>query len=269
MTAQTPLANKAIIELRNATIGYGGVGAVREATFSVERGEALALVGPNGSGKSTIIGALAGLTDLIDGEVEVLGSPVAQLRERWRVGYVPQASSISDRGLTVWELVATGRLARLSPVRPMGKTDRGAITKALELVDLAGLERSRLEELSGGQLRRALIARTLAAEPDLLLADEPTTGVDAATRESLAQSLRTLHEDGLTIVLVSHEIGPVEEIVSRVVALRDGKIDYDGPPRPSDRVGDGEHHHHHHDDEHHLFHPDSSLTAASSTGLIK
>ena len=235
----------AVIALRGATLGYGGVPIVHGASFEVRAGEAIALVGLNGSGKSTIVRALAGLVDVLDGDVRVLGEPVAHLSDRWRVGYVPQASSIGDVGLTVRELVSTGRLPRMSPWRPMGRTDRQAVADAIALVDLAGQDGRRIGQLSGGQLRRALIARSLAAEPEILLLDEPTAGVDAATRASLADSLRSLHDAGTTIVLVSHEIGPVEELVDRVVALREGRIDYDGPPRPGDRMGDGTHHHDH------------------------
>ncbi|MEZ5203656.1 MAG: ATP-binding cassette domain-containing protein [Acidimicrobiales bacterium] len=234
----------AVIALRGATLGYGGVPIVHGASFEVHAGRrsrSSARTGrasPPSSERSPAWSTSSAATC-------VLGEPVAHLSDRWRVGYVPQASSIGDVGLTVRELVSTGRLPRMSPWRPMGRTDRQAVADAIALVDLAGQDGRRIGQLSGGQLRRALIARSLAAEPEILLLDEPTAGVDAATRASLADSLRSLHDAGTTIVLVSHEIGPVEELVDRVVALREGRIDYDGPPRPGDRMGDGTHHHDH------------------------
>jgi zinc transport system ATP-binding protein len=132
--------------------------------------------------------------------------------------------------VTAQEVVSSGRLARTRPWRPFGPADREAVAAAFETVGLAGLERHNIATLSGGQQRRVLIARALAAGPEVLVMDEPTAGVDAASQESLATTLADLVRLGTTVLLVAHELGPVASLISRSVIVRDGVIVYDGSP---------------------------------------
>jgi zinc transport system ATP-binding protein len=222
-----------LVRLLGAAVGYDGRPVLSGVDVTVHRGDVLALVGPNGSGKSTLVKALLGLADLTSGTLEMFGSPDSNPHDRGRVGYVPQRGV--QPGLvpsTVTEVVATGRLASGRLLRRLGADDRAAVTEALERVGLASLARARVANLSGGQQRRVLIARALAAKPELLILDEPLAGVDLASQESLAATLSDLARTGTTFIIVLHELGPLRPLVTRVLQLRAGAVAYDGPVTP-------------------------------------
>jgi zinc transport system ATP-binding protein len=207
---------------------------LRRVTLTVRAGEVVAVLGANGSGKSTLVRAALGLTPLAGGEVRLFGAPLRSFREWARVGYVPQRLGAgSGVPATVREVVAAGRLSRRG-FRPTSAADRRAIQDALETVGLADRARDQVGTLSGGQQQRVLIARALAADPELLVLDEPTAGVDAASQDAFADTLRTLVSRGVTILLVAHELGPLEALVGRAVVVDDGTIVHDGDvPRPA------------------------------------
>jgi zinc transport system ATP-binding protein len=148
--------------------------------------------------------------------------------------------------VTAGEVVTSGRLARTRPWRRFGPADRAAVSAAMQTVGLDGKEQHNLATLSGGQQRRVLIARALAAGPEVLVMDEPTAGVDAASQASLAVTLAELVARGTTVLLVAHELGPVASLISRTVVVRDGAIVHDGPPRTDEPEG-SEHDHPHGD----------------------
>jgi zinc transport system ATP-binding protein len=204
---------------------------VSRIDLTVHRGEVVALLGPNGAGKSTLVKGLLGLARVVEGSVELFGAPASHFRDRGRIGYVPQRHTVTTGvPATVREVVQSGRLPRLRRLRPLSPVDRAAVDAAIATVGLHGLERSSVATLSGGQQRRLLIARALAADPEALVMDEPTAGVDAASQEALAVTMRELVVRGVTILLVTHELGPVAPLVTRSVVVRDGRIAYDGPP---------------------------------------
>jgi zinc transport system ATP-binding protein len=185
------------------------------------------------------------LARLLSGSIDVFGEPVGQFRQRWRIGYVPQRHSVAG-GIpaTVTEVVASGRLPRRKPWQHAHAVDRQRVRDAIAAVGLIDKARAPVAELSGGQQRRVLIARALAADADALILDEPTAGVDSATQVHLTETLAELAARQVTIVLVTHELGPAASIVTRTLQLRDGAIVYDGPPRPIDiRTDDTAHHH--------------------------
>jgi zinc transport system ATP-binding protein len=225
-----PAGGPPVFSFRDAVVGYGDLAVVHAVDLDVHAGEAVALLGPNGSGKSTLVRAALGLADVLAGTVEVLGLPVARVRERWRIGYVPQRHTVGG-GLpvTVREVVSTGRLARRPWWVPSRAEDRARVDEAIATVGLADRAGAPLAHLSGGQQRRALVARALAARPDVLVLDEPTAGVDQANQEILAQALNRSAAAGVTIVLVTHEIGPFAGLLQRAVVLRDGRVVSDGP----------------------------------------
>jgi zinc transport system ATP-binding protein len=239
-----------VLELRDAAIGYDGRPIVTGASFAVAAGEVVAVLGANGSGKSTLVKGILGLAEHLGGSIEAFGSPVARLRRRWRLGYVPQRHTLSG-GLpvTVQEVVAAGRLPQKRPWQWMTATDRERVREAIEVVGLEGRERALVAELSGGQQRRVLIARALAGDAELLLMDEPTAGVDAAHQEALAQTMQQLVDGGATILLVAHELGPAADVVTRSIVVSGGRITYDGAPLEGHLHDHGTDHHHLEDDQ--------------------
>ncbi|WP_149257586.1 metal ABC transporter ATP-binding protein [Actinomadura sp. K4S16] len=194
----------------------------------VEAGDVLAVLGPNGAGKSTLVRALLGLVPLAGGRTEIFGEPPARFRDWRRIGYVPQRLPMGGGvPATVREVVASGRVARRSRWRPAPfadrAADRAAVDRALETVGLTARARDSSHLLSGGQQQRVLIARALAGEPDVFVMDEPTAGVDAGSQAALASALHGLARAGRTVVLVAHELGPMEPLVTRTVELDHGR----------------------------------------------
>jgi zinc transport system ATP-binding protein len=207
---------------------------LRGVDLAVRPGEVVAVMGANGSGKSTLVRALLGLVPLSAGRTELYGMPPSKFRDWKRIGYVPQRLSIGGGvPATVREIVASGRIARQSRLRPSSAADRLAVDHALRAVGMADRARDPAQELSGGQQQRVLIARALAGEPDALVMDEPTAGVDARSQETLAGTLRDLVGQGRTVVLVAHELGPLEPLITRSVVMEAGRIVHEGvPPVP-------------------------------------
>lgn len=255
------MTSTAAITLRDASVTLGGRPVLRGVDLDVPPGQCVAVMGANGSGKSTMIRAAVGLWPLAAGEVRLFGVPLADFRERYRLGYVPQrASAASGVPASVWEVVASGRLTRRRRWRPLSRADRSAIGSALDTVGMADRVRESVATLSGGQQQRVLIARALAGEPELLILDEPTAGVDLPNQVALAETLGTLRGRGATIVVVTHELGPMQPLIDRSVVMRDGRIAYDGERLTDEQVHSpdfgahaeaiglaGSHTHHHHD----------------------
>lgn len=226
------------LDLRNVTFSYGGVPVLNGIDFFMPCGQMAALVGPNGSGKSTLIKLVLGLLTPQLGEIRILGEPSRRLRRKFRIGYVPQRTPV-DQSLsaTVEEVVATGRLARRGWWRRFSATDRESIREAMEAVDLLERRHSRVANLSGGQQQRVLIARALAGGPELLILDEPTTGVDVESQEHFRDILVAFRNSGGTVLLVSHELRAVANDLDRVVVLRRGVMEFDGPPADLEATG--------------------------------
>jgi zinc transport system ATP-binding protein len=219
------------LELEGITFGYGHEPVLGGVSFSVASGEFVALAGPNGSGKSTLVRIALGLLPTGNGRARLLGSAPGELRDRWRVGYVPQRRMLTDvLPATVGEVVAAGLLARRGWWRRPGATDRAAVDAALATVDLGGLRHRRLGDLSGGQQQRALIAKALVSEPELLILDEPVAGVDAASQRRFRDVLVATVARGGAVLLVSHELGAVADDLDRIVVLKRGVAVFDGPP---------------------------------------
>ena len=239
-----------VVQMRQASIGYGDRPTVRDVDFELHQGELVVLLGPNGAGKSTLVRGVLGLARTMSGQLDLFGVPAQDFKDRHRIGYVPQRHTVTG-GVpsTVREVVSSGRLPLKRAFAFLDRKDRAAVDAAIDTVGLADRADDAIAHLSGGQQRRALIARALAAAPEVLVMDEPTAGVDAANQEILAATMRELIARGTTLLVVAHELGPLEPLIDRVVVLRNGRITYDGPPTPSNRSDYDEHDHHHHDDE--------------------
>lgn len=218
-----------VIDLRSASFGYADRAVVFDVTLTVDAGDSVAMLGPNGSGKSTLVKGMLGLATHFAGDVDVFGMPLAQLTDRARIGYVPQRHTLaSGARATVREIVASGRLPRRRWLTAPSRADRRAIDGALELVGLADRGKTDVAALSGGQQRRALIARALAGDPDILLMDEPTAGVDASSQLVLARVLGRLVAAGKTLVVVTHELAALAGVLTRVVVIDQGRVVFDG-----------------------------------------
>lgn len=215
----------------------------------IAEGEVVGLLGPNGSGKSTLVRGLLGLAPILGGSVSLFGVDRQRFRQWHRVGYVPQRQTVvGGVPSTAQEVVASGRLGRpVAPFRWSRAADRTAVADALDAVGLADRAGAAMATLSGGQQRRVLIARALASAPELLVLDEPTAGVDSANQAALASILGDLAARGTTIVLITHELGPAEPLVTRTLVLREGAICHDGPASDAPDEHDDDWHHHHGD----------------------
>ena len=220
-----------VIELDRVTVRYQDLVALEEVSLKVAPGEFVAIIGPNGSGKTTLIKAILGLVKPAAGTVRLFGKPVPNLDDEWkRVGYVPQLTQIDLRfPLRVFDVVLMGRYGQVGLIRRPGERDREAARKALDRVGMADLAQRPIGRLSGGQRQRVLVARALAAEPELLLLDEPTTGVDVGTTEGLFDLLEGLHREGITILVVSHDIGVVAQHVDQLVCVNQRLVAHGRP----------------------------------------
>jgi zinc transport system ATP-binding protein len=235
-----------VVELEGVSFGYrAGMRVLEDVSLRVGAGEFVAIAGPNGGGKTTLLRLVLGLERPTDGTVRVLGRPAGKPGGGARIGYLPQRSRlVGEAPVTVREVVSTGRLAPSGIWGPLRGADREAVTRAIATVGLAARADAPLRTLSGGMQQRALIAKALASEPTLLALDEPTTGVDAASQESLGLLLEELRGQlGVTILYVSHEFGAVEHVVDRIVLVRGGIV-YDGPPGGLPGVWHDPSHHH-------------------------
>ncbi|MFD5148400.1 metal ABC transporter ATP-binding protein [Streptomyces sp. NPDC058401] len=226
----TQALDQPVISLRGATASLGSRPVLRGIDLTVRSGEVVALLGANGSGKSTAVRAVVGQVPLSDGALSLFGTDFKRFRDWSRIGYVPQrTTAASGVPATVREVVSAGRLAR-TRFGFLRKADKAAVERALDLVDMGAYADASVNALSGGQHQRVLIARALAGEPELLIMDEPMAGVDLANQEVLANALRSQVAAGTTVLLVLHELGPLEPLIDRAVVLRDGCVTHDGPP---------------------------------------
>ncbi|MFI0796486.1 metal ABC transporter ATP-binding protein [Micromonospora rubida] len=239
--------NAPVITVTHGAVGYDGRPVLRDVSLTVTAGEVVAVLGANGSGKSTLIRTVLGLVPLHAGAISLFGTPLRRFRQWQRIGYVPQRLGAGGGvPATVREVVASGRLARRGVLRPPGRADRAAVDAALTAVGLADRAGDPVATLSGGQQQRTLIARALAGEPELLVLDEPTAGVDATSQEAFAGALRGFVDGGGTVLLVAHELGPLRPLISRAVVVHHGGIAHDGPvPEPAGHHADPDHDHVH------------------------
>jgi zinc transport system ATP-binding protein len=235
------------VNVRNVAVAYDGREVLHRVSLDVAVGEVVAILGANGSGKSTLIRAMLGLVPVSGGRIDLFGTPQERFREWARIGYVPQRMGAgSGVPATVGEVVASGRLARRGLFRPRRAADRAAVLGALSDVGLADRIGDPVATLSGGQQQRTLIARALAAEPDLLILDEPTAGVDAASQDAFAATLSRFRARGGTILLVAHELGPLEPLIDRAVVVHSGRIAHvGGVPAPAGHHAEPGHDHVH------------------------
>ncbi|MFD7698899.1 zinc ABC transporter ATP-binding protein AztA [Streptomyces caelestis] len=210
------------IRLTDLSAGYAGRPVLHQLTAEIPKSATTALIGPNGSGKSTLLGVLAGVIQPTSGELRHDGDRPA--------AFVPQRGAVGDAlPLTVRRTVEMGRWGERGPWRRLTRRDRATVDAAMERMGVTGLAARQLGELSGGQRQRALIAQGLAQESDLLLLDEPTTGLDPEAREHMTTLLTELAADGVTVVHATHDLDAARA-ADACLLLREGRLAGRGNP---------------------------------------
>ena len=227
--------NDAII-VSNLVVRYENVLALDGASLKAGFGEALGIVGPNGSGKSTLLKTIAGLLPAASGSVCVLGKEPRELPPG-TIAYVPQIEAVDwSFPATVWDVVAMGRFPRLGMFRRFANEDRKAVRRALAQLRMEELSGRHISALSGGQQQRAFVARAIAQEPRVLLLDEPTTGVDEQTEESLREVVRELVAGGMPVLMATHDLDRAADWFDRLVVI-DRRVIAIGTPDEVARSG--------------------------------
>ena len=225
------------VELEGVGVSYGEVRVLDGINLTVEPGDFLGIIGPNGSGKTTLLRVMLGLLEPQEGSVRLFGQPPSAFREWRRLGYVPQRAALDPSlPVTVQEVVASGLVASLGLLERIGRAQRSRVTDALARVGMEAHARARIGALSTGQQQRVLIARALCSDPELIILDEPTGGVDPEAQTSFYAMLHHLNrEREVTLVLVSHDIGVVAKEVTKLACLN-RRLIFHG--RPGDFLSD-------------------------------
>lgn len=206
-----------VIALRDLSFSYDGPPVLERVSLEVAAGEFLGIVGPNAGGKSTLLKIVLGLLEPTAGEVRVLGRPPREVSRS--LGYVPQYPQFGrDFPISVEETVLTGRLGNGRMIGGYRRRDREIARRAMGETEVAALARRQLRTLSGGQLQRVLVARALAAEPQVLILDEPTANIDQRVEADIFDLLKRLNQR-MTILVVSHDVGFISRYVTRVACL--------------------------------------------------
>jgi len=207
-----------ILSAKDITVQYNGHLALDSISFELRAGEQVAVVGPNGAGKSTLIKTLAGIQPPTRGQVSIYGhGPEGHIC----IAYVPQRSAVDwSFPVTVSDVVMMGRIGKLGLFRHPGRQDYAYVRECLDLVGIADLAKRQIDELSGGQQQRMFIARALAQEAELMLMDEPLTGLDVPSQEGIFEILAKLHQHNVTVVLTTHDLNQAAEFFDRVMLLK-------------------------------------------------
>ncbi len=215
---------KPLIRFEHASFRYPHGPALEDITLEIADGEFIGVIGPNGSGKTTMLRAILGLMAPLMGSLQIFDCACQDLRcfHRARIGYLPQMRSVDPYfPITVREAVLMGRAGAMGLWKRPGKMDHEIVRHALEDVGMAEYEDHPLGALSGGQQQRVFIARALAPHPQILLLDEPTTGIDTTTQHTVLDLIRRLHQElHLTVVLVSHDINLIAPFADRIALLK-------------------------------------------------
>ncbi|GJF04018.1 metal ABC transporter ATP-binding protein [Pseudonocardia sp. D17] len=211
----------AAIEVEGLTVRYGPLVALDGVSLRLAPGTVCGLIGMNGSGKSTLFKSMTGLLRADSGRVRLGGHEPATARRRGLVGYVPQAEAVDWAfPVSVRDVVMMGRYGRLGPTRRAREADRAAVAAALARVELADLADRQIGQLSGGQRKRAFVARGIAQEAEVLLLDEPFAGVDKRSEATMSSLLAELAAAGRTVLVATHDLQALPALADEAVLLR-------------------------------------------------
>lgn len=215
------IAHPLSIEVADVTVAYAnGLVALRDASFKLGPGVICALVGVNGSGKSTLFKAIMGFIRPVKGRVRIGGGSVEQARRSKRIAYVPQSEEVDwTFPVSVWDVVMMGRYGHMNFMRLPSAADKRIVEESLDRVGMRDFKERQIGELSGGQKKRVFLARALAQRGSIMLLDEPFTGVDVTTEETIITLLRSLRDEGHIILVSTHNLGSVPEFCDHVVLV--------------------------------------------------
>ncbi|MFX3623810.1 MAG: metal ABC transporter ATP-binding protein [Ectobacillus sp.] len=214
--------NRNVVEIHHLSFRYEAQNVLEDIHLTIPKGAFLGLVGPNGSGKSTLLKCLLGILKPKEGTIRLFGTDIRKFKDWNKIGYVSQKANSFNSGFpaTVFEVVAMGLVSKLGMFRFLKKADKERVYKAIADVGMSEFIHRNIGELSGGQQQRVFIARALVSEPELLILDEPTVGVDAAHVQSFYHMLEVLNKKlGITLLLVTHDIGAISDKVTHVACL--------------------------------------------------
>src|SRR5215510_13403229 len=219
--------NQPILDVQHITVRYNGYAALEDITFHLHEGERVAVVGPNGAGKSTLFKVVSGVLPPSAGDVNIFGS---RPRGHVCIAYIPQRSQVDwNFPVSVADVVMMGRSAKLGPLNWPHKRDWEVVHHALETVELSNLTSRQIGQLSGGQQQRMFIARALAQEAELMLMDEPLTGLDAPSQEGLLNLLDRLKKEKVTVMVATHDLDQAASHFDRIMLLNHRLIAFGDP----------------------------------------
>lgn len=216
-----------ILDVSDLAVRYNGHVALEDVTFHLHEGERVAVVGPNGAGKSTLIKAIAGVLQPSSGDVNIYGS---HPDKHVCIGYIPQRSQVDwNFPVTVADVVMMGRSAKLGPFNWPHKKDWEFVNRALETVEISDLASRQISQLSGGQQQRMFIARAIAQESELMLMDEPLTGLDTPSQEGILNLLDRLKQEKVTVMVATHDLDQAASHFDRIMLLNHRIVAFGDP----------------------------------------
>jgi len=221
-----------IFDVKNLNFNVRGQKVLLNISLEIFNGEYVAIIGPNGGGKTTLIRMLLGLETPTNGEIRIFGKKIKNFKQWQQIGYVPQRASHVDANFpaTVLDIVSMGRVSKRSLFSRMSAEDKEAVRDAMLKMDILDLKDKMVGTLSGGQRQRVMIARALASKPEILILDEPNTGVDMASQKSFYALLAKLNkEEKITIVFITHDIGVIADDIGRLFTINQKAVICNNP----------------------------------------
>lgn len=211
-----------IFDVKNLRFSVRGTDIISNISLEIFHGEYIAIIGPNGGGKTTLIRLLLGLEKPSSGKISLFGKKLKNFKEWHKIGFVPQRASLIDLNFpgTVEDIVNMGRVAKRGLFSRFSKEDEKMTHDAMVKMDILNLKHKMVGTLSGGQRQRVMIARALASSPEILILDEPNTGVDAVSQQRFYKLLAKLNkEDNITILFITHDIGVIADDIGRLFTI--------------------------------------------------
>lgn len=223
---------ESIVRFENVSYSYASQEVLSNLSFSIQKGEYLAVSGPNGGGKSTLVKLILGLLRPKEGKIEIFSEEIENFNKKFLIGYVPQriSQSFPYFPIAVFEVILSGLVSKIGLLRRFSKRSTQDAEAVMDLLGISHLRKRMIAELSGGERQKVFIARALVADPKLLILDEPSTGVDQPYREQFYSFLKDVnHKKELTIVLVSHDIDVVSKDASALLCLNRYLVSHGSP----------------------------------------